>query len=287
MIIEETAQAKINLSLRILGRRPDGYHDLETIMLKLNVADEIRLDVSEGDGISVEVPQRPDLNGPDNLAAKAAKGFCDALGLRRNIHILIDKQIPVGGGLGGGSADAAAVLRGLAREFKGMGEERLYALATELGADVSFLLHPAPMALAEGIGERLTPLEVLPSRPLVLLNPGFSVSTSEAYSSFDRRLTSEGSDGNSFAALQRPKNWSDLDRLINTGRGNDFQPVVEKNYPEIAKARQRLLEEGAISAQMSGSGATVFGFFEDQATAKTVCQNVSDVGISIFTTTVG
>ncbi len=286
MKLEGKAHAKINLSLRITGVRPNGYHDLETIMLKLDLADRVQLEISKGWKITAEVPARPELNSSDNLACRAAKMFCDELGLEKKIHIVIDKKIPLGGGLGGGSSDAAVVFKLLHAEFPGMSESRLKELATRLGADIPFLLQDAPLALAKGIGEELFPLPNLPRRNVVLLNPGFPVSTPEAYAAYDRRLTNEGVNDNCVAALQRPENWSDLDRLIGTGKGNDLQIVVEEMFPEIAKARQRLLEEGAQSAQMSGSGATVFGLFDDRALAERVCENVRELGHAIFTTTI-
>lgn len=252
--LELAAPAKINFYLRILGKRPDGYHELDSLMIKLEFGDRLVLKRRPTPGIEVRCPGSGLPTGPDNLVYKAAAAFYAHCGLAPALDIRLDKRIPVAAGLGGGSSDAAAVLRGLDQLYAtGLGEAALLALARPLGADVPFFVHSAPAARARGVGEQLTPVPVPRGvNWIVLVNPGFGVSTQWVYDNF--RLTKQN------------------DPYIFTGSpaapGNDLQAVTMAGYPELAAIRDSLLAAGAQTALMSGSGPTMFGVFADEQPAR-------------------
>ncbi len=255
------APAKINLWLRVFEKMPSGYHRIETGMIKLDLADDIDIQTKPGTGIRVSVPGFRELETDANLAVRAAKAYLEAAGIERSVEIHIEKRIPIGGGLGGGSSDAGTVLTALQKDLKALDAVRLRSIGAALGADVPFFLDPSAFGLAKGIGEDLLFRKAPPSRPVLLVNPGFPVSTAEAYQALNRSLTWEGPNGSSFAPRSGPENWHDLGRLMTFG--NDLQEVVERIYPEICRIRNGLSEAGAVFAQMSGSGSTVFGLFDD------------------------
>ncbi len=252
--------AKINLFLRITGRRPDGYHTLFSLMTRLDLADTITL-VPAGGGIKVFCKHPAVPEDETNLAYRAAARFYDQAGMEPDVAITIDKQIPVAAGLGGGSSNAAAVLAGLNRcyEFPLSGSA-LMELAAAIGADVPFFLLDTP-ALAEGIGERLTPYHRLPPLPVVLAVPDIHVSTAEVYKSVNLALTFD-------------KNFSNLNSFTEstcfdaeTHLVNDLETVTAAWYVQIKRLRQMLEAEGAIGSLMSGSGPSVFGIFPDAGSA--------------------
>ena len=279
------APAKINLALRVYERKPDGYHRVETVMMKTTLADVVDLGVRSGDEISISVPGFPELENESNLAVRAAEAFFRLTHRRHGLSIRIQKKIPVGGGLGGGSSDAAAVLRGLSEWFGGVAARDLTLLAANLGADVPFLLHRANLAFARGIGEKLIPWPSPASRSAVLCHPGFPVSTAEAYAALGRTLTWTHPNGSSFAPRRGPENWRDLGRLMSIG--NDLQEVAERKYPVIADIRMKLKSFGAVFSQMSGSGSTVFGIFEDAERARTAVENLKASYWAVLTRTLG
>ena len=253
------APAKINLFLRVIGRRPDGYHTLSMLMQKLALFDELVLERA-ADGLELRCPQGGAPEGPENLAFRAASLFFARTGLDFGLRITLEKRIPAAAGLGGGSSDAAAVLRGL-NSMSGapLDADALAALALELGADVPFFVHPAPAALAEGVGEILTPAEPLRDRTVLLVNPGFAVSTAWAYRNLD--LTGAGPN-DTFAGSPAGGGLG-----VNHSLVNDLEGVVTTRHPVIAEIKAALLQEGASATLMSGSGPTVFGLFPDPARA--------------------
>ena len=260
---EGQAPAKINLFLRVFERLPDGYHRIQTAMVKLALADDVRITKNSDSEIHVRVPQFPDLENETNLACKAAKSYLDAIQDKTGLRIEITKRIPIAGGLGGGSSDAAAVLRGLNQMFRAVKTDRLHQIAAKLGADVPFLLHDAAWALATGIGDDLQAWESLPPRPILLVNPGFPVSTKEVYEGSKR--TEDWKPNRNSPKPRRPANWKEVLSLI--GLGNDLQDVAEKIHPEIAEIRSQLRQLGAEISQMSGSGGTLFGIFTNETDA--------------------
>jgi 4-diphosphocytidyl-2-C-methyl-D-erythritol kinase len=258
--------AKINLSLRILGRLEGGYHSLETIFQNVSVADQLTIRTTPGKiDVRCDNPAVPD--GPENIAYRAAAACLQILDIRdRGVEVVIEKGIPVGGGLGGGSADAAGVIvacEHLFGEIPG-GDTSRYALAASLGADVPFLLSGG-RALAWGIGERMLWLPVKKPTPLLLVVPHMSISTSWAYRALDNAqaegLSTETMDING-GALK----WEELIGAMGPTEVmiNDFEPVVFAHHPELREIKHRLIEAGAEVALLSGSGSGIFGLFENK-----------------------
>lgn len=262
-----SAPAKINLQLRIVGRREDGYHLLSTLMQKIDLVDEVTL--RPGEGIVLRCPDSDLPDDETNLAWRAAELFRQTMGARLpvtfGVEITLKKNIPVAAGLGGGSSDAAAVLLGLDRLFgTACNREELIDMGVRLGADVPFFVVPEAAAWASGIGEVLEPAPVLDETLILLVNPGFSVSTRWAFETF---------------ALTAPKNIFNLTSSQNESQPqpvenlhffggweggdlvNDLETVTITKYPEIQTIKERLVRGGAVGAMMSGSGATVFGVF--------------------------
>lgn len=252
------AQAKLNLFLRILSREPGGYHQLETLFQRIALADSVTVRTG-GAGRSLDCSITNLGPTERNLAWRAAAAYADAAGGPANFHIEIEKRIPVGGGLGGGSADAAAVLRALnALAEAPLDERTLAAVAFSLGADVPYLLSTHALALGSGRGERLLPLEPLPSREVVLAVPPFGVSSADAFGWFDEQKASRRSGTRATLAAGRQLEW----RTIAALAANDLEDAVVAHHPEIGSLRDSLRKSGALVAQMSGSGSTVFGVFE-------------------------
>jgi 4-diphosphocytidyl-2-C-methyl-D-erythritol kinase len=253
--------AKINLFLHVTGRRPDGYHELFSLMCCIAIRDHIRLDFSAND-ISVECAHSGVPLDDTNLALKAARAFYDACTdiPASGPRIRIDKNIPVAAGLGGGSSNAAAVLMGL-NTYHGnpLSGLKLSELGFALGADVPFFLLGQP-ALATGAGERLEPFDMLPNYHLVLVFPGFSVSTAMVFSQLNLGLTNP--EKKPTKALLKNRGFLAPQHLH-----NDLETVTLKKYPDIEKAKKWLCDMGALGALMSGSGPSVFGLFEDEQVA--------------------
>lgn len=283
MHVLEKAPAKINWTLRVFEKGADGFHRIETVMMKLALADEIQMTISEGNQISVTVKENPALDGSGNLAWKAARLYLDEAGVEKSVSIQIRKNIFIGGGLAGGSSDGAAVLRGLEKSLGHLGQERLAKVGSKLGSDVPFFLFPCELGVGMGRGEQITSWPSLPRKPILLVNPGFPVSTPTAYQSLHRPLTWGDTGDKPLALAQRPQKWSDLEGLL--GAGNDFQDVVERRHPEIKVIRKRLLDLGAKVSQMSGSGATVFALFDDVELARSAEQEVQGSWKTVVTNT--
>jgi 4-diphosphocytidyl-2-C-methyl-D-erythritol kinase len=238
------APAKVNLRLRITGRRPDGYHLLDMVMVKLALADEIEMELGgEEIVISCNHPQVP-LDSSSTLW-KAAELVRRESGKKFGVKLYLQKNAPVAAGLGAGSSDGAAVLLGLNQLLElGWKEDKLLKIGEKIGADVPFFLSSGPKRV-QGIGEILSPTEV-PPLFLILINPGFPVSTKEAYGWFDQ-LTAPIHDA-TFPPLE-----------------NDLEKVVLPRYPVLARLKVLLQEAGALGTLMSGSGPTVFGLFESSS----------------------
>lgn len=274
--MEILAPAKINLTLRILGKRPDGFHEIESLVQKVNLFDRITF-TNVSDGRISLVCSDPGIPGDENnLAHRAAMILAEAASIRdRGVRIELEKNIPSGAGLGGGSSDAAAVLIGLSRFWDLSSTTGFLAdLGAQLGSDVPLFLYPSP-AIIKGRGEVVLPITARFSGYFVIIYPGFSVPTAWAYSNF--RLT-KTSDKYRISALSkaeggelRPDDWSSL-------LANDLEAVVIPEYPEIALAKKALLEAGARAALMSGSGSAVFGLFDELETARRAAENMAVSG---------
>lgn len=257
------AQAKVNLALRVLAREDSGFHQIETLFCRLELGDEVEIRVAEGErSLECDGLLPPGgLGAPEtNLAWRAADAYARTAGWPNGFAIRLTKRIPAGAGLGGGSADAGAVLRALeAMAPAPLGGARLLTLAASLGADVPFLTQDAsPLALAWGRGERLLPLAPLPPRRCWLFTPEFPVPTAEAYRWLDASAPSHGARVLNAGALT---GWQGVADLAH----NDFEGIVGERYPKIAALLEALRSPAARSlvgaapvVQLSGSGSTVF-----------------------------
>lgn len=259
--------AKINLTLEVLQRRPDGYHALRSVMVPIGLYDELVIEPAGAFSFSCD---EQNLNGEDNLVVRAAR----AVGTVGDVRLTLSKSIPSQAGLGGGSSDAAAVLRAaMAGAFGGAPALDWVATARSLGSDVPFFL-TGSAALVEGTGERVTALGALPAWHVLVVKPPAAVSTAAAYAELDRherpsrpRNTSDSLE--MVAALQRGE-FSAVERLMS----NDFHDVICSSTPEVARAIDALRNAGATNALLSGSGSAVFTLASDAATIASIAECV-------------
>ena len=265
--VRVAAPAKVNLFLRLLAKEESGYHQLETLYSAVDFCDEIVLHRSER-GVSVEVVGSLVGSDEGNLAYRAADALLEAAGSKMGVHIRLTKNIPVGAGLGGGSSDAGGTLRALntllGEPFSG---SALLQMAGRLGSDVPFFASGAGTALAWGRGERLLPLPDVPRLSVLLALPSLHIATAEAYeyvSVSEHRLPTI------FAldVLDRPETLAALAE-------NDFEASVFERHPELGKLREAIHEVGALTARLSGSGAALFGVFNDQEAAAEASASLS------------
>ncbi|MCX5867180.1 MAG: 4-(cytidine 5'-diphospho)-2-C-methyl-D-erythritol kinase [Proteobacteria bacterium] len=282
-IVKIEAPAKLNLGLRILGRRPDGYHEIRSLMIRISLRDEVSLREA-GSGIRVTSGHPEIPGGEGNLAFRAARLFAEEFGPVPGLEIKIRKDIPVAAGLGGGSSDAAAVLEGLRRMFAPrLPVRKLREVSARIGADVPFFLFPGAARVA-GIGERLSAYRGGLPPAFLLVNPGVKVSSQWAYSEWDRDFwdRSEGKGTGAELTDNDAGNMIKMDGRLRppgargwAGQGinwdeilrNDLEPEVQKAFPSVREVRGRLLAAGALGAGMSGSGPTFFGVFASPAKA--------------------
>lgn len=266
-----TAPAKVNYRLDVLRRRDDGYHDLRMIMQPIDLCDEVTIRRSPEPGIAVNCGADGVPEGEGNIAWRAARALFDPASAGFGLCIDIVKRIPVAAGLGGGSSDAATVLAGVNHLLGlGLSRERLMEIGVTLGADVPFFLLGGP-ALAEGIGERLTPLEGIPEAWLALVNPGIPVSTAWVYGNVNLSLTT----GHLIPYIPLfYGSFSEVTAIL----ANDLEQVTMEAHPVIARIKERLQAAGALGTLMSGSGPTVFGLFASQRLAEDACAALAETG---------
>lgn len=246
-VLQIQAYAKLNLVLRVVGRREDGYHELQSVVTAVDLADEITLTV-EGHEVTLDAP---DLGPPErNLAVRAARALLDED--KPGVRIALRKRIPVGAGLGGGSSDAAAVLAGLNQLLSlGRSVEELKTIGITLGADVPFFLGPSP-AWVEGIGERIAPLDVPVPAAFLILVPTFRCPTPDVYRAFDDL-------GLPISPSAPPEGAAAFE--------NDLWPAAVHLYPQLASLRARLAEVAPLGVGMTGSGSALFAAFPRRADA--------------------
>ncbi len=266
------AQAKVNLLLHVLAREANGYHSIETIFQRLDLADDVRVTIEDGrtlDCHGAGIPASGLGVVERNLAYRAAVAYSDATGWPNGFAIELEKRIPVGAGLGGGSADAGAVLRALDALSPTPLGPRLVEIATALGADVPFMTIESPMALGWGRGERLHPLPVLESRPVLIIVPDFPVATSDAYG----WVSADRGSYEPTAGVITPDSIATWEGIAAVG-SNDFEPAVARRHPRIAELVDELRAADALLALMSGSGSTVFGVFAAAPDAAAIARSV-------------
>jgi len=261
--VRAVASAKVNLYLRIFGRRPDGYHDLQTLFQAVDLHDV--LDVRrEGAGIQLVV--EGDDAGPveENLVVRAARAYLAAAGLGgEGLRMRLEKRIPVGAGLGGGSSDAAATILALDRLFPGaVAPRRITELASGIGSDVPFFLGASPLALGRGRGEVIEARGPLPSLAGVVVLPPVQVSTGDAYRELAQAR--EGSRISTPAVLVAPTDWDQMA----AGAANDFEVVVCRTHPPVADALAALRATAPLVALVSGSGAASFALYHTEGGAE-------------------
>lgn len=252
--------AKINLFLAITGKRADGYHELLSLFCPITLYDTLTLRFGEKlISVSCDHPDVPE--NEDNIAFKAAQLFFRQMGKDEGVLISIDKQIPVAAGLGGGSSNAATVLTALNQYYNHpFSQHELAAIGLKIGADVPFFIFGKP-ALASGIGEKLIAVERIKPYKIIVIFPGFGVSTAEVYKKFNLRLTK--------CKKQLKDSYfrsANID-AVNCAC-NDLESVAEVLYPEISGVKEALIAQGAKIALMSGSGSSVFGLFSDMPEAQ-------------------
>ena len=264
--------AKINLSLSVLGKRPDGYHEVEMLMQMVGLYDEVTVSIG-GAGIQVNCDTDTVPSGEGNIAWKAAREILLASGKDAGITITIKKNIPIAAGLAGGSGNAAAVLTAV-NQLLGINynTQRLAEIGARLGMDVPFFFF-GPTAFARGRGEVLTSLPPVPPCWVLLVNPGFETSTSWVYKNLNLRLTKKV-DCTKIARLTV--------RNIAEGLHNDLEVVTAAVHPVIHRIKEALLCQKALGALMSGSGPTVFGIFETESACRAAAVNLMDEGWRLF-----
>lgn len=258
------ALAKINLGLDVVRRREDGYHEVRMIMQTIHLYDRLDIKRTKESGIQIQTNLSFLPVNENNLIYKAAKLLMDEFSITDGVSVKLDKRIPVAAGMAGGSTDAAAMLFGMNRLFSlGLTKRQLMERGVQIGADVPYCIMRGT-ALAEGIGEELSPLAPMVKCPVLIAKPSISVSTKFVYQNLKLDDTTIHPDIDRLIDDIRAKNLYDIAAHM----GNVLETVTIPNYPVIDEIKKHMLSHGAVGAMMSGSGPTVFGLFDDEATAK-------------------
>lgn len=270
------ALAKINIGLDVTGIREDGYHEVAMIMQTVNLFDKLTITKTKDSAVTMSTNLKFLPVNDDNLCIKAAKLLLEEFNVPTGVHIELEKHIPVAAGMAGGSTDAAAVLFGVNQLYKlKLSRQDLMDRGVKIGADVPYCIMRGT-ALAEGIGEVLTPLPPMIKCPVLIAKPGISVSTKDVYTSLDACFdTVKHPDINQ---LIEDIKVQDLEALC-SHMGNVLEEVTIPMHPVIADIKAHMLEHGAVGAMMSGSGPTVFGFFKDNKTAKAAKDALTKTGM--------
>lgn len=274
------APAKINWFLTVLRKRVDGYHDIETVMQCIKLYDIIHLFNSD----DIEVMSNISIPLHDNLVFKAASLLKRYTSYQKGVKIVLQKNIPTGAGLGGGSSDAAYTLSGLNKLWGlGLTKKDLAKLGMEIGSDVPFFLENTS-AFVCGKGEKVTPIPIATEMVLVIVKPSFAISSEWAYKCFDRlnlsELTKRTIDIKLFCDALNNKDFVLIKKMLI----NDLERVVIKRYPEVVEIKNRLIEKGALISSMSGSGPTVFGVFESVEKANVASMDFKDCWTAVVKT---
>ncbi len=273
MIIK--ANAKINLTLDITGVRADGFHTLRSVMAPISLSDELILEKNDKLEFRCNLSQ---LETEDNLCIRAAKSFFNEINTDESVSITLNKKIPFPAGLGGGSADAAAVLRGLNQLYNNpLSKEKLFSLAETLGSDVPLCLL-GKTALCEGRGEVLTELSGVEALPIVIAIGEARLSTPEVYKKYDSFGLAPANDTDKFLKALAIK---DKDAIISSC-GNAFETVTDILAPETKDLRKAMLDLGALNSHLSGSGPSVYGIFADKESAEKAAQKLIQMGYSAY-----
>ncbi len=274
--LELKALGKVNLGLDILGKKENGYHEVRMVMQTVYLYDRVILERNRTPGITIETNLKFLPVNENNIAYKAADLIRKEFGISEGIKIILDKHIPVAAGMAGGSANAAAVLFGMNRMYGlGLSEEELKIRGVGLGADVPYCIMRGTV-LAEGIGEKLTPLPPIPKCYVLIAKPPLSASTETVYEKYDalEEINHPDIDG-----IIRGLVRADI-RQAAASMGNVLEQVMLKEYPIIGRIKQTMLDFGAMGALMSGSGPTVFGLFDSRSAAKAAAKKIKSRGLT-------
>jgi len=276
------AHAKINLTLEVLGRRDDGYHEVMTVLQAIDLKDTLIFGQPQGEqqpGIDIEC-DHPDLKSSHNLAVKAARLLQETVGCNKGALISIEKGIPVAAGLGGGTSDAAATLRALNELWQlGLSQDRLLQLAAEVGSDTAFFLHGGT-ALGEGRGEKVTPLPPFPPSSIVLLRPPVDVphnKTQRLYASLNPSHFTQGQFSKGMVDLLEQGSEIPSPSLFNI-----FERVAFAAFPGLEGYWQHFLDYGADNVHLAGSGPTLFTLVQDEDKGKELYQTLSEEGLEVY-----
>ena len=274
--LELKALGKINLGLDVLGRRENGYHDVRMVMQTVYLYDRIIMKKSKTPGIRLETNLYYLPVNENNLAYQAAQMLMDEFHIEEGVSIQLDKHIPVAAGMAGGSSNAAAVLFGMNRMFSlGLSQKELMERGVKLGADVPYCIMRGTV-LAEGIGEILTPLSPMPKCYVLIAKPAISVSTKMVYEKLDSHEIEDHPDIDGILAGLKA---GDLKKVAGS-MGNVLERVTVDAYPVIDQIKKMMIKEGALNAMMSGRGPTVFGIFEEKATARKAADAIRDARLT-------
>lgn len=266
------AVPKINIFLRIMGQREDGFHNIETIFVPLNSPfDTITLTSSDKKGISLECSSSEIPLDKHNLCWRAAEKFANFANVKPAWKICLEKRIPVAAGLGGGSSDGAAVLKLLQQEYPFVSKKDLETIASELGADVSFFLNPRP-SIGRGKGEILSPIKLERELHFVIVNPGFPVSSAWAYKN-NMKKAEPAPDLNEILKCLNGKDIKKLSAMLH----NDLSPALFRKFPILEMIKTSMLEAGAPAVEITGSGPTLFALAESKSRAEKICLKIREL----------
>lgn len=270
------AYAKINLGLDVLGRLPNGYHEVRMVMQTVGIYDELSFEKADA-GIVITTDSGELPTNEDNLIYKAAKLLFQKYSIDEGVRINLKKNIPIAAGMAGGSTDAASTLKGI-NELFGLGctEDELKEIGVKIGADVPYCVMGGT-ALAEGIGEKLTALERAPQCVLLVAKPGINVSTKYVYEHLDALDSYEHPD---IDGMVRAISEGNLDGMVSR-LGNVLEAVTIPAHPIINDIKKVMLDSGAMGSMMSGSGPTVFGIYNDRAEAETAYKKIKEDGLAV------
>ena len=279
--IQELAYSKLNLTLDVLGKREDGYHDLKSVMQTVAYCDDISLEIGTGAPWSLTCTDPEIPADSRNLAWKAARAFYDATGIPDDgLTIHITKRIPSQAGMGGGSSDAAAVLRGLNRAYDNpLTPMALADVGAKVGSDVPFCVIGGTV-MCEGRGERLRPITPMPDCVILVCKPEFSMSTPALYRQLDESEMMNHPDNDAMEAALKNGDLNSIGKLLS----NVFDPVVSASYPLMDQLRQMYMDAGALGCQMSGSGSAFFGIMPDLQSAENLAVSLKNLCKDVFIT---
>jgi len=277
--IEIDSYSKINLTLNILGKRRDGYHNIETIMQSINLADRIFIK-EEKEGIKIKCSHPLVPVDTQSLTYRSAEKILNRYRIKKGVKIEIDKKIPLASGMAGGSANSASILVGINKLFAlNLSKKVLREIGEELGMDVPFCIQNGT-ALAYHKGEKVTPLPPInPPLWTIIINPGFEIPTKWAYNNLDLSLIKR--EKNNTIAMLKALKKGGLEGIAKN-LFNSFEELIIKRYPEIGKIKVRLIEESAMGALMSGSGPTVFGIAQNKEQALKIYEKLKSEYKSIW-----